>query len=112
MTPDIDHLTEVELIQLNQRIVERLRFLQQMRTHARMLHFNVGDRVAFQPDGYPLLSGIILRYNKKTVTVVTDTHGQWRVSPHLIRLDEPTDIEGEVVQDAAEAACLHLSHTA
>lgn len=33
MTIDIDRLTEAELIDLNHRIVERLRFLQQMRAH-------------------------------------------------------------------------------
>ena len=30
MTPNIDHLTEAELIDLNRRIVERLKFLSQM----------------------------------------------------------------------------------
>ncbi len=33
MTIDIDRLTEAELIDLNRRIVERLRLLQQMRAH-------------------------------------------------------------------------------
>ncbi len=98
---DIDRLTEAELTQLNRRIVERLRFLQQMRSHARMLDFNVGDRVQFQPDGHPVLSGVIIRYNRKTVTVVTDSHGQWRVSPHLLRRAEPRDVDGEVVHDAS-----------
>jgi hypothetical protein len=100
MRIDIDHLTEAELIQLNRRIVERLRFLQQMRAHARMLDFNVGDRVSFQPDGQPVLTGVITRYNKKTVTVVTDSHGQWRVSPNLItRANTSRDIDGEVLRD-------------
>ena len=48
MTIDIDGLTEAELIDLNHRIVERLRFLQQMRAHKQMLEFRIGDRVAFQ----------------------------------------------------------------
>lgn len=33
MRIDLDELTEEELIDLNRRIVERLRFLNQMRTH-------------------------------------------------------------------------------
>jgi len=37
MKIDIDKLTEAELVDLNNRIVERLRFLDQMRAHARML---------------------------------------------------------------------------
>jgi hypothetical protein len=45
---DIDRLSEAELVDLNRRIVERLRLLAQMRAHAQMLEFKVGDRVTFQ----------------------------------------------------------------
>jgi len=34
MPPNIDHLTEAELIDLNRRIVERLKYLSQMRACA------------------------------------------------------------------------------
>jgi hypothetical protein len=34
---DIDQLTEPELIDLNRRVIERLRFLNQMKAHPRML---------------------------------------------------------------------------
>ena len=67
MNLDIDKLSEEELIDLNNRIVARLRFLNQMRAHSQMLDFRIGDRVTFQPDGRPALFGIISRYNKKTV---------------------------------------------
>jgi hypothetical protein len=36
MKIDIDKLTEAELVDLNNRIVERLRLLHQMRAHAQM----------------------------------------------------------------------------
>jgi hypothetical protein len=85
MTLNIDHLSEAELSDLNRRIVERLKFLSQMRAHARMLAFSVGDRVCFQPDGRPPLFGILTRYNKKTVTVITEGGEHWNVSPHLLR---------------------------
>jgi len=48
---DIDRLTEDELVDLNNRIVARLRFLHQLNAHVQMLDFKIGDRVAFQPDG-------------------------------------------------------------
>src|SRR5215217_8177921 len=51
MKIDIDRLSEAELIDLSNRIVARLRFLQQMRAHVEMLEFNIGDRVTFQPPG-------------------------------------------------------------
>lgn len=44
MKIDIDRLTEAELIDLNNRIVERLRLLSQMRAHGQMLQFKIGDR--------------------------------------------------------------------
>ena len=47
MKIDIDKLTEEELIDLNNRIVARLRFLNQMRAHSQMLDFRIGDRSLF-----------------------------------------------------------------
>ncbi|HEV8720941.1 MAG TPA: hypothetical protein VGW77_09915 [Candidatus Binatia bacterium] len=85
MNIDIDKLTEEELIDLNNRIVARLRFLNQMRAHSQMLDFRIGDRVTFQPEGRPALFGIITRYNKKTVTVITDSGQHWNVAPSLLR---------------------------
>jgi hypothetical protein len=90
MTIDIDRLTEAELVDLNHRIVERLRFLQQMRAHATMLDFRIGDRVTFQPPGEGEVVGMLTRYNKKTVTVITDEGRHWNVSPHLIRKQVPS----------------------
>jgi len=84
MTIDIDTLSEPELLDLNHRIVARLRMLREIRAHAGMLEFRIGDRVTFQPPGHRLLSGVLTRYNRKTVTVITDDHGQWNVAPSLL----------------------------
>ena len=87
---DIDALSEDELIELNHKVVARLRFLSQMRSHSAMLDFRVGERVKFHPDGGPELLGTLTRYNKKTVTVVTDAGQHWNVSPGLlIRANPP-----------------------
>lgn len=88
MKIDIDQLTEAELVDLNRRIVERLRFLNQMRAHGRMLEFRIGDRVTFEPAGRSPVSGMLTRYNRKTVTVITDDGQQWNVSPMLLRKAE------------------------
>jgi hypothetical protein len=84
MKIDIDRLTEAELVDLNHRIVARLRLLNQMRAHAEMLEFGVGDRVSFRPSGQGRVEGMLTRYNKKTVTVITDEGRQWNVSPNLL----------------------------
>ena len=84
MRIDIDSLTEAELVDLNNRIVERLRFLHQARSHKRMLDFKIGDRVSFQPEGRGIVVGILTRYNKKTVTVITDVGERRNVAPHFL----------------------------
>ena len=58
MKIDIDKLSEEELIDLNHRIVERLRFLNQMRAHSKILDFRIGDRVIFPPQGRPPVVGM------------------------------------------------------
>ncbi len=90
MTIDIDRLTEAELVDLNHRVVARLKFLHQMRAHASMLDFSIGQKVSFQPDGHPVLNGIVTRYNRKTVTVVTENGQQWNVAPVFLRKAEVT----------------------
>lgn len=89
VTIDIDKLTEPELVDLNNRIVARLRFLQQMRAHASMLAFSLGERVSFQPDGHPVLFGVITKYNRKSVTVITETGQHWTVAPTFLRKIKP-----------------------
>ncbi len=90
MKINIDELTEAELIDLNHRIVERLRLLNQMRAHGQMLEFKIGDRVTFQPGGHAPVVGMLTRYNRKTVTVITDDGQHWNVSPSLLRKAGPS----------------------
>lgn len=52
MRIDIDKLTEEELIDLNHRIVERLRMIRELRAHGAMMNFRIGERVVFYPDPY------------------------------------------------------------
>jgi hypothetical protein len=85
MRIDIDRLTEAELIDLNHRVVERLRFLNQMRAHAEMLEFRIGDRVTFQPEGRAPVVGMLTKYNRKSVTVITDDGQKWTVAPVFLK---------------------------
>ena len=88
---DIDHLTEAELVDLNHRIVERLRFLDQVRAHTQMLTYRIGDRVMFQPEGRPPVVGMLVRYNRKSVTVITDDGQRWNVAPALLSKAEAAE---------------------
>lgn len=84
MRIDIDKLTEEEPVDLNNRIVQRLRLLHQARSHERMLDFKIGDRVSFEPEGQGVLGGILTRYDKKPVTVITGAGERWNVAPHFL----------------------------
>ena len=94
MNIDIDSLSEDELIALNQRIVERLKFLESIHTHKEMMQFNPGDKVSFEPPGRGRQIGTLVKYNKKTVTVITEGGQKWNVSPHL--LSKVKEVKGGV----------------
>lgn len=95
MKIDIDRLTEEELIELNNRIVERLKFLESMHAHKEMMQFNIGQQVSFEPPGRGRQAGVLTKFNKKTVTVVTKTGQSWNVSPHLLApVKDARDSEG------------------
>jgi hypothetical protein len=81
---DIDSLSEEQLVELNHKIVARLRFLSQMRSHSAMLDFRIGERVKFHPTGRAQVIGTLTRYNKKTVTVISDSGEHWNVAPGLL----------------------------
>src|SRR4030042_2558640 len=100
MKIDIDKLTEAELIDRNHKINARFRFLGQKRAHDHMLKFKIGERVAFQPEGLPQKVGMLTRYNKKTVTVITEDGQHWTVSPRFLQKASPEDvgiIKGNVI---------------
>ena len=83
MPVDIDGLTFEELLELNQRVVARLKMLESMQAHVDMMAFRLGARVSFDTqDGRQL--GTLVKYNRKTVTVMTEGGQRWNVSPHLL----------------------------
>lgn len=90
MPIDIDGLSLEELHQLNHRVVERIKMLRTMQAHVDMMAFNLGTRVSFDSqDGHQL--GTLVKYNRKTVTVLTDDGRQWRVSPSLLTAVKDVD---------------------
>ena len=95
LTIDIDHLTGDELVALNHRIVERIKMLETLEAHQSMMQFHPGARVSFPSPHGGRLCGTVIKFNRKTVTVVTDNQQRWNVSPHLISAikDVGKDIE-------------------
>jgi len=91
MKIDIDRLSEADLVDLNHRIVERLRMLDQLRAHGQMLEFSIGDRVAFTPQGRPPVMGVLVKYNRRTVSVVGEDGQRWNVAPVMLRHADVVD---------------------
>ena len=85
MEIDIDSMSYDELVELNHKIVEKLKFLDSMHTHKKMMQFSPGDQVCFEPSGRGKQFGTLVKYNQKTVTVITESGQKWNVSPHLLR---------------------------
>ena len=85
MKIEIDSLSYDELLELNHKIVERLKFLDAMHTHKEMMQFSPGDQVSFETPGRSKQFGTLVKYNKKTVTIITESGQKWNVSPHLLR---------------------------
>ena len=50
MSIDIDGLSLEELVQLNHRVVERIKMLQAMQAHVDMMAFNLSAKVSFDTD--------------------------------------------------------------
>ena len=84
MNINIDNMSEDELLALNRRVIARLKLIQQHNTLNSMIKFEVGQRVSFDPDGR-MRTGVLIKFNPKTVVVLTDDGQRWKVSPQLIR---------------------------
>lgn len=84
MPVDIDQLTYAELVALNHRIVERLKFLDSLQAHRAMMAFDLGARVSFESTREGRLTGTLVKFNRKTVTVLTDDNRRWRVPPEML----------------------------
>ena len=99
MVVDIDKLTYEELIELNHKVVERLKFLEHMKAHASMMDFRIGEEVTFKPPNSERTSGIISKFNRKTVTIITKDGHSWKVYPgYLEKLNQ---------QDSKNVISLH-----
>jgi transcription elongation factor len=82
----IKQLDEDDLRFLNRLIVERLKLISQAKSTSLMANFSRGDRVGFQTSDGDNVEGIVLRLNKKTISITTDDGQQWNVTPGLLRL--------------------------
>ena len=94
MTIHLEHLSLEELMELNTRVVRRIQELHGRKTQKELESFQVGDRVSFQSDGR-LVEGLVVRVNRKTLSVRTG-ETSWTLHPGFVtKLSEPERVSSQ-----------------
>ena len=84
---DLTRLSYDELVDLNAQIIERLKVLDAAEDVQSMMRFNLGNRVSFDAGRHGMKVGTIIKFNQKTVVVLTEDANKtvrWKVPPHLL----------------------------
>ena len=82
---DFEKFSIKELIALNHKLVSHIRFREKNECITEMAKFNPGDKVYFEDEEGETIRGVVVRINQKSITLHTDDHRKWRVSPQLLR---------------------------
>ncbi len=84
MSIDIDNLSREELVELNDRVIERLKYLDAVYAQRAMMVLNIGSQVSFDSSRHGRVFGTLIKFNRKTVVVLTEDGVQWRVPPDIL----------------------------
>jgi hypothetical protein len=84
MTIELDELSYDELLDLNDRVIARLKHLEATDTLNAMMKFNLGTKVCFDSSRHGMQTGTIIKFNPKTVVVLTDEGHRWKISPQML----------------------------
>ena len=84
MSIELDDLSYDELLDLNGRIIARLKHLDAADALDAMMKFNLGSKVCFDSSRHGMQTGTIIKFNPKTVVVLTDEGHRWKISPQML----------------------------
>lgn len=87
---EIQKLNYDELIEVNRRVVARIKELREARNRFEIRQFRIGNSVEFCTTEGELITGIVARINKKTVGIITEEGEMWRVSPSMLKKSSKT----------------------
>lgn len=90
---DINELSRNELIELNRRVIERIEFLDKCDMETKKKEFRIGDIAKFEDPSGNIHECIIIRFNKKTVTVSTGKDGRWNIPHHALKPSTLTEAD-------------------
>ncbi|RZR08178.1 hypothetical protein [Vibrio vulnificus] len=83
---DIDTLTRTELIELNNRIVARLESMDELEVQAKRQQFTLGSPAEFVDDKGTARVCVVVKFNKKTISVSTANGERWNIPADRLRL--------------------------
>ncbi len=78
------NLSEEEVHFLHHKTAERLQMIRNVQAKNQMSEFEIGNKVVFQHHDQPIF-GTVIRLNQRTISVHTEDHRTWRVSPSFLR---------------------------
>lgn len=94
----INKLSYEELFELNQMVVARIREMRAAKNSLEIRQFNIGNPVQFRTAEGELISGIVVKKNKKTIGIVTEDGERWNVSPSFLTLVTKTETASDEQQ--------------
>lgn len=80
---DLSRFTRDELVDLHNRIVDRLRLIDTVASQAALSGLRVGQTVRFDAGAAGVKTGVLVKRNIKTATVLVGDR-TWRVSPQFL----------------------------
>ena len=93
---DLSKLTRDELLELNRRVVDRLKELDGQETADFMNDFSMGDKVSFEPLNEKRVKGVVIKKNKKTISVLDESGHRWNVpAVHLPHQNKENVVDAE-----------------
>ncbi|MGL0957762.1 hypothetical protein ABMX86_22835 [Vibrio vulnificus] len=82
---DIDTLTRTELIELNNRIVARLESMDELEVQSKRQQFTLGSPAEFVDDKGTARVCVVVKFNKKTISVSTANGERWNIPADRLR---------------------------
>jgi len=79
---DVEKLSPEELYDLYRKVCRRINSLQRSKVAEKLQEFDIGDEVSFEHEG-DIITGTVIRVNKKTLTVRSERGSSWYISPGL-----------------------------
>ena len=88
MSIDIEHLSIETFIELDKKIVSRIKELRAQEQFKAAAQFRIGDVVSFPNNDKVKTTGFIISIRKSTISILTENNERWNVSATLLTPEE------------------------